>query len=363
MVLKGRRRSRHLSGHPTTLWAVPVGELGGVARHVLDVAAVGIPGWRLIVLCPEGELARRLRAAGAAVVTGPFGPAAGLAQSVRTLRRHLATIQPDVLHSHLAYADVAAAAARILTGTSLATTEHGIAGDEKLYHRTRRRARAAALVHSWRLRTTDVTIAVSRATRQAMLEKWRPRMEPLVIPNGVDARRRPESQKAPSSPQVLSLSRLSPEKQLPELLHAFAELHRYDPSARLTVAGEGPEREAAEAMTKALGLERVVSFPGFLEASQAMSAADVVVQLSAWENCSYTLLDAVAAGLGVVATPVGGNPEILPEACLVRASDSRAVAAAIVSQARTGARPVLPDGWPTRQDMTTRIAAAYGALR
>jgi glycosyltransferase involved in cell wall biosynthesis len=281
---------------------------------------------------------------------------------VRTLLKHVVAIQPTVLHSHLAYADVVAAVARVLTGISLATTEHGIAGDERLYHRTRRRARLTALVHSWRLRTTDVTIAVSRATRQAMLEKWRPRVDPVIIPNGVEATRRPQRRQPHSSPRVLSLSRLSPEKQLPELLHAFAELHRRDPGARLTVAGEGPEREAAEAMTKALGLEHAVSFPGFLDASEAMSAADVVVQLSAWENCSYTLLDAVAAGLGVVATPVGGNPEILPEVCLVRATDSQAVAAAIVRQASNEARPALPEGWPSREEMTALIAAAYGAL-
>jgi glycosyltransferase involved in cell wall biosynthesis len=195
-----------------------------------------------------------------------------------------------------------------------------------------------------------------------MLAKWHPRVDPVVIPNGVETATRTQSRQAHSSPRVLSLSRLSPEKQLPELLHAFAELQRRDPGARLTVAGEGPEREAAEAMTKALGLEHAVSFPGFLDASEAMSAADVVVQLSAWENCSYTLLDAVAAGLGVVATPVGGNPEILPEACLARATDPRAVAAAIVSQASNEARPALPEGWPSREEMAARIAAAYGAL-
>jgi glycosyltransferase involved in cell wall biosynthesis len=281
---------------------------------------------------------------------------------VRALRRHLSTIQPEIVHAHLAYADVVAATARVRTETRLATTEHGIAADDRLYHRKRWRARATSLAHSWRLRTTDVAIAVSGATRQAMLEKWQPRLDPLVIPNGVDAVfARREAGSGPS-PRVLSLSRLSPEKQLPELLHAFAELHRRDPGARLTVAGEGPERAAAEAMATALGLDGAVSFPGFLDPSVAMSGADVVVQLSAWENCSYTLLDAVAAGLGVVATPVGGNPEILPEECLARASDSRVAATAIAQQASASRRPELPEGWPTREEMAARIASAYGTL-
>ena len=67
---------------PLTLWVVPVADLGGVARHVLDVARVGLPGLRLAVLCPEGPLAERLREQGAAVFTGDVGPDAGLAASV-----------------------------------------------------------------------------------------------------------------------------------------------------------------------------------------------------------------------------------------------------------------------------------------
>ena len=77
---------------PLTLWVVPVADLGGVARHVLDVVRVGLPGLRLAVLCPEGALAARLRELGAAVFTGHFGPDAGLAASVRTLRRTVRTL-------------------------------------------------------------------------------------------------------------------------------------------------------------------------------------------------------------------------------------------------------------------------------
>ncbi|RUQ40634.1 glycosyltransferase family 1 protein, partial [Micrococcus sp. HSID17227] len=93
---------------PLTLWVVPVADLGGVARHVLDVARVGLPGLRLAVLCPEGPLAERLREQGAAVFTGDVGPDAGLAASVRTLRTAVRTLRPAAVHTHLAYADLAA---------------------------------------------------------------------------------------------------------------------------------------------------------------------------------------------------------------------------------------------------------------
>ena len=59
---------------PTALWVVPVSNLAGVARHVLDVARVGVPGWRLVFLTPPGDLPDALRDLGAAVLVEPFGP-------------------------------------------------------------------------------------------------------------------------------------------------------------------------------------------------------------------------------------------------------------------------------------------------
>lgn len=359
-------RTETTTAPPTTLWVVPVADLGGVARHVLDVARAGLPGWRLVVLCPEGLLAARLREAGTAVVTGPFGPAAGFRASLRTLRRTIRTLRPAIVHSHLSYADVVSACA--LTGdrhTRLVTTEHGIAADDLIYHGSAAKSRIKAALHALRLRRADGIIAVSEATRTAMIAKWRPSKPITVIPNGVDrladgaggvSRR-----VAADGPRVLSLSRLSPEKRLPDLLNAFAKLHADIPDATLTVAGEGPLRAELESLARELGIGQAVTFPGFLDAGEAMAEADVLVQLSVWENCSYTLLDAVNAGLGVVATPVGGNPEILPEWCLVEARDPSEVVATLLRQVQAKAcRPVLPRDWPTATQMTRSIVAFYG---
>ena len=376
MVLSVRRRRAPVRAHPTALWVVPVADLGGVARHVLDVAEVGLPGWRLVVLCPEGPLAQRLRLAGAAVCATEFGPGAGLTASVNALRRVIRALQPDVVHAHLAYADVVAALATRGMAVRLATTEHGIAADDAVYHGSALRSRAMAEVHRRRLVMTDIPIAVSRATKGAMLAKWSARGDIAVIPNGVDRPSAGGEVPAPSGKgtpsvastgsasqgeglRVLSLARLSREKRLTDLLHAFAELRSLNPHATLTIAGEGPERAALHAAVSGMGLGETVDLPGFLDPAAAMAHADVVVQLSTWENCSYTLLDAMRAGLGVVATPVGGNPEILPERCLAVADRPRSVAEAIVRQAHHGERPSLPRAWPTRQEMAALIVAEY----
>jgi glycogen(starch) synthase len=210
---------------------------------------------------------------------------------------------------------------------------------------------------------------VSEATRSVMLSKWHPRQVVTVIPNGVDrlqplaAAEEETGDRLPGTGiRVLSLSRLSAEKRIPELLEAFSKLRAADPDATLTVAGEGPLKEELQALARRLGVADAVTFPGFVDPVPAMASADVLVQLSVWENCSYTLLDAVNAGLGVVATPVGGNPEILPDWCLVDAEDESAVAAAIQRQAAPGERPALPQEWPDVAAMTGRIAGCYQDL-
>ncbi|MCV7576465.1 glycosyltransferase family 4 protein, partial [Micrococcus luteus] len=176
---------------PLTLWAVPVADLGGVARHVLDVARVGLPGLRLAVLCPEGPLAERLREQGAAVFTGDIGPDAGLAASVRTLRTAVRTLRPAAVHTHLAYADLAAFTAlgaeralRRSGAPALLSTEHGIAPDDGLYNRAAA-ARVKNAAHRARLRGTDLVIAVAQSTADVLHRKWGAGAPLTVVRNGV----------------------------------------------------------------------------------------------------------------------------------------------------------------------------------
>lgn len=320
---------------PLTLWAVPVADLGGVARHVLDVAAVGLPGWRLAVLCPEGPLAERLRALGAAVHVGDFGPDAGTLASVRTLRRLVRTLRPAVVHTHLAYADIAAGLALATDRTvGLISSEHGIAPDDALYNANPVTAKVKNLSHRGRLARTQRVIAVSASTKQVLQDKWHPSCPITVVPNGVDL---DAVQAAASAPRrglgeglrVLSLSRLSSEKGLDRLVAAMPLLVEKDPQARLTLAGTGPLADELRAQAERLGVASAVELPGFVEPWSTMAAHDVLVQLSSWENLSYTLLDAAAAGLPALATDVGGNGEILPADALLTAPTPQAIVAGI----------------------------------
>lgn len=346
----------------TALWVVPVADLAGVARHVLDVVRAGLPGWSLVVLGPPGPLADRLAEQGAAVVADPgFGVDAGPTSSVRVLRSTIRALRPEVTHSHLAFADVVLAAT---PGDTLrVSTEHGIAGDRLLYQSGAVKARLKEAMHAARLRRFDRLLAVSHATADAMRAAWHVSAPITVIPNGVDPVGRPQAVPDADGVHVASISRLAPEKRIPQLLEAFALVRQREPLARLTLAGTGPLERELRATVDRLGLQDAVTMPGFVDAADLLGRADVLVQLSAWENCSYSLLDAVARGVGVVASPVGGNPELLPPRCLADPADHDAVAAAILAQAEPGpTRPSLPATVPTVAAMAARIAEVYESL-
>ncbi|MCV7547269.1 glycosyltransferase, partial [Micrococcus luteus] len=136
--------------------------------------------------------------------------------------------------------------------------------------------------------------------------------------------------------RILSLSRLAPEKNLDRLIAALPALLERDPGTRVTLAGSGPLEGQLRAQAEDLGVADAVHLPGFVEPWGTMAEHDVLVQLSAWENLSYTLLDAAAAGLPAVATDVGGNGEILPPERLVRETTPEAIADAVVRAAAEG---------------------------
>lgn len=343
-------------GDPLSLWIIPVADLGGVARHVLDVVREGIPGYRLAVLCPEGPIVQRLKNAGVQVAVGKFGPDAGFSRSVRTLRAAVSRLKPAVVHSHLSYADVIVAATPMPRGVLRVTTEHGIAGDDRIYHGNTAKSRLMAAVHSTRLRRFDAAIAVAEATKQAMIEKWSPKQEINVILNGVDpVEAVPRERGGPL--RVLALARLSPEKRIQQLLRAFKLVIERKPDARLTVAGVGELDAELKALAVELGVDHSVSFPGFVDPDAAMAEADVLAQLSVWENCSYSLLDAANRGMRVVASRVGGNPEIVDPRGLVDADDVQSVATALLDETAI----TRLDAWPTVGDMTTAIADVYAS--
>ncbi|MBM2821689.1 MAG: hypothetical protein HW413_435 [Thermoleophilia bacterium] len=125
--------------------------------------------------------------------------------------------------------------------------------------------------------------------------------------------------------------RLGPQKALGIALEAVAAV----PRVTLIVAGDGPDRAALEARTTELGLEGRSRFLGSVSREQVLrlfGAADASVLSSAWENFPHTVVEALAVGCPVIATAVGGVPEVVRDGengLLVPPNDVAALAAAI----------------------------------
>jgi glycosyltransferase involved in cell wall biosynthesis len=111
---------------------------------------------------------------------------------------------------------------------------------------------------------------------------------------------------------VLSMGRLSAQKNLPLLFKVFAAAARQNPSLHLLVLGDGPDREALEMLVKSLDITGRVTFAGNqADVRPYLAASDVFALPSASEGISNALLEAAAAGLVCLATPVGGNADVL----------------------------------------------------
>lgn len=125
--------------------------------------------------------------------------------------------------------------------------------------------------------------------------------------------------------------RLGPQKGLDAALEALAAV----PGVTLAIAGDGPDREALERRTQGLGLGERVRFLGPLPREGVLRlfrAADASLLPSAWENFPHTVVEALAVGTPVIATRVGGVPEVVRDGengLLVAAGDPDALVAAI----------------------------------
>ena len=134
---------------------------------------------------------------------------------------------------------------------------------------------------------------------------------------------------------ILSVGRLSKEKAQADLIRAFARLRDTNPDlqAKLVIVGEGPERAKLEAETNSTGVADRVIFTGQVSNVRPYYAiTDVLANVSHSEGSPYVLLEAMAAGVPIVATAVGGVPEMLSDgesATLVPPGDSAAMAAAM----------------------------------
>jgi glycosyltransferase involved in cell wall biosynthesis len=330
---------------------------GGAQVHVqnlverLDRARFDVD----VISLSDGPAVRRIRASGTTVhVVEEAEDSAALARVLALLEAR----PVDVIHNHMFRAEV------IGTRAALTLAELGL---PKPY--------VVSTIHSSRIRSEedrallrrltpsmDRLIAVSRAIVAKLVAEGRTPAPVDLIYNGVDLQRYdvteacctlPEEYGFPEgTPLVGVVARLEPEKGHATLIEAWPRVLEKVPEARLLIIGEGSQRETLEAQADSLGLlghectadecvgtrgarpEAKILFTGLRDDVPAVTAAlDVAVLPSYREAQGLAILEAMALRRPVVATQVGGVPEMIDNGrngLLVPPRDASALAAAIV---------------------------------
>ncbi len=232
---------------------------------------------------------------------------------VRAVRMVLAIIRlykMDLLHTHGYFADIAGCIASRIAGLPHIATSHGFINTEKklrLYNR----------IDCLALRFGTKIIAVSEGIRRDLIRTGIRPERITTIPNAIGP-----GAPAGESGRIRRLlgigegetvagyaGRLSVEKGLAYLIEAVSILKGRGERLRLLIVGDGPERGSLEEMTRAKGVEDMVIFAGFqANVEEWLGNIDIFVLPSLTEGTPMTLLEAMSAGLPVLACAVGGVP-------------------------------------------------------
>jgi glycosyltransferase involved in cell wall biosynthesis len=195
------------------------------------------------------------------------------------------------------------------------------------------------------LREADSIVTVCDDLRKTAVAKGAPAAKARAVLNGCDlavfcpqdrSRARERLGIDPSCEAVVYVGRTDLKKGLRELVEAVAALHTSRPDLHCYLVGRGPDRAAIEdaiRTSEAGGYVHLVSGCAFEEVATWMSAASVVTLPSYMEGCPNVILEALACGRPVVATNVGGIPEVLSDSCgrLVPPRDPAKLAEALAS--------------------------------
>ena len=310
---------------------------GGTERLVIELCRRLAADVDTVVTCLDepGEWAAEVAKLNIPVISLERQPGFHPSLSVR-LGEVIKTRGIDVIHCHHYSPFVYGLLAAVMhPSVRLVFTEHGRLHGVGISSKRR-------LVNPVLARWPSTICAVSAALKQHMVEEGFPERSIQVVYNGIDLGHRPQPAERAAIRASLNLAkddfvvgtvgRLDPVKNLGAMLDALVLLKGRYPAAKAVIVGEGSERQALEERAAALGLSGALVFAGYRgDVRAVMAAFDVYVNCSTYEGVSLTILEAMASALPVVASAVGGNPEVVidHETGLLVRPQAQAIATAV----------------------------------
>lgn len=314
-------------------------------RHFLHVFPSFVPGGmevrsvmvmdllpaphRHTVIAMDGRTGCAARVRQATVELAP-PPAEGSFLAIgRAMARRIAELRPDLVLTYNWGAIETALGCQLAGHRALIHHEEGFGADETA-RLLRRRTWARRLL----LRRAAAVVVPSQCMRDVALRVWRlPATRVRYLANGVDLARFPPGAPRRGDEVVIGcVAHFRPEKDVPALISAFAR-SAHAARARLVLVGDGPDRARAAALARDLGIDARVRFAGAVtDTAKEYAAFDVFALASRTEQMPLVVLEAMAAGLPVVAPAVGDiarmvDPENAP--FIVSPGDPAALAAAL----------------------------------
>src|SRR5262249_22273421 len=270
--------------------------------------------WQLDVSClrAEGPLRARLEAAGVSAWSCGRGSfkSAGLLFATGALARHLRAHRVQLVHGFDFYSNILGVLAARLAHVPVIIASQRDLGDLRSPFQQR--------VHRAVLQLADYVLVNAQAVADRVASPRAASMgRVVVIPSGVDLARFapvPHARSSGARVTVGTLANLRPEKALSDLLRAAVVVREQYPDVRFAVWGDGPDRSALEALRRDLALEEVIAFYGRTTNPEAvLREFDIFVLPSISEACPNAVLEAMASGVPVIATRVGGIPGLIEE--------------------------------------------------
>jgi glycosyltransferase involved in cell wall biosynthesis len=348
---------------------------GGTEGQFVEVASgLGRAGWDVDVACMRAEGSLRGRLDGEGIRPWSYGPASTraphLARAILGLARHMRAGRVALVHCFDFYSNILGVPAARLARVPVVIASQRDLGNLRSPSQQRWQRGVLRLAHATVVNSPSIAEIL---TRNGSLASERIQF----IPNGVDLERFhavPGGHRPEGPPMVMTLGNLRPEKGLEDFVRAAQLVHARMPEVAFAICGDGPLRAALESLVGQLGLRDVVVLQGATATPEtALWSGTILVHPSLSEASSNVVLEAMASGLPVVATRVGGLPWLIADevsGLLVPPSDPAALAKAIMRLLESPGLAAELGGWAARRAreqfsmsaMLRRVEALYSDL-